>query len=66
VPKGLGQLGLPAHPMMPCPVSDRENDYAWPLQYQIIDLKAGTRRALIDSPRRIQRDIVDQCSGVVS
>ncbi len=62
VPKGLDNWPYRATPDgSVASLSDRENDYAWPLQYQIIDLKGGTRRALIESPTAdFQREIVDQ------
>ena len=42
-------------------LNERENDYAWPLQYQLIDLQGGTQRALIESPAAdFQRLLVDQ------
>jgi dipeptidyl aminopeptidase/acylaminoacyl peptidase len=62
VPKGLDNWPYRATPDgTVASLSDRENDYAWPLQYQLIDLKGGTRRALIESPAAdFQREIVDQ------
>ena len=48
-------------------LSERENDYAWPLQYQLIDLEHGTRSALLESPAAdFQRAIVDQLQVVWS
>ena len=62
VPKGLDYWPYRGTPDgAAVSLNDRENDYAWPLQYQIIDLKGGTRRALIESPAAdFQRAIVDQ------
>ena len=62
VPKGLDHwayLGTPDG--MPVSLSDRENEYSWPLQYQLINLKNGTRRPLLEAPAAdFQRDLVDQ------
>jgi dipeptidyl aminopeptidase/acylaminoacyl peptidase len=62
VPKDLDNWPYRATPEgTRVPQSDRENDYAWPLQYQLIDLRGGTRRALLESPvADFQRAIVDQ------
>lgn len=62
VPKGLDYWPYRATPdgaaLSP---NDRENDFAWPLQYQLIDLNSGTRRPVIESPTAdFQRGIVDQ------
>ncbi|HKE93208.1 MAG TPA: prolyl oligopeptidase family serine peptidase [Povalibacter sp.] len=62
VPEGLDHWRYRATPDgAAVTLRERENDYAWPLQYQVIDLKAGTRRALLESPAAdFQRDLVDE------
>lgn len=62
VPKGLDYWPYQATPDgVTISLNDRENDYAWPLQYQIVDLTRGTRSALLESPMAdFQRAIVDE------
>ena len=68
VPKDLDNWRYRATPDGAAPsLSDRENDYAWPLQYQLIDLQGGTRRPLIEAPAAdFQRAIVDSMQVVWS
>ncbi len=62
VPKGLDYW--PYHPTpngAHVSLTERENEYSWPIQYQLIDLKRGTRRPLLDAPAAdFQRDLVDE------
>lgn len=62
VPKGLDNWPYRASPDgAAVSLIERENDYAWPLQYQVIDLRNGTRRALLESPAAdFQRALVDK------